>query len=290
MLKYSLCVSHGASRSEPVLFRGEYGDAFLYAKQLGFEGIEIHLRDAKDVDANQIIRESQNQKVAVAGIATGLAQRIDHLSLIDSDKSRRQEAIDRIKGHLDLAAVFGCTVIIGSMRSNIPIPEQGRQCRALLLDSVKSLADYIENKNCSIVFEAINRYENNYLNTAEETSSFLNQINSKKIKMLLDTFHMNIEETNMERAIFNFGKQLGHVHLADNTRRYPGSGQIDFSKIIKALAEIHYGGWCSMEYFPLPSEAAAARAGLRHVQKIEQNFQSNEDIPDQHFECNDENL
>lgn len=272
MLKYSICASYGAALHEPVLYRKDYNHVFAYAKELGYDGVEIHLRDAGDVNAEVLRQESEKSGVKVAAIATGLAQRIDGLSLIDNVGQKRQEAIARIRGHLDLASQFGCPVIIGSMRANIPHPEKREECLERLADSLQMLAGYIENKNCTIVLEAINRYENNYLNTAEETACFIDKINSQKVKMLLDTFHMNIEECNMLKAIQDYHNYVGHIHFADNTRWYPGHGQIDFFAILNVLENVRYKGWISMEYLPLPNELEAGKAGAVFIQQAKQYY------------------
>jgi sugar phosphate isomerase/epimerase len=250
------------------LFRGSYEDVFAYAKNLGFDGVEIHLRDAADVDGRMLKRQSEKYGVAVAAIASGLAKRIDGLSLVDKDESKRQEAIKRIKGHLDLAAEFGCPVVIGSMRDNIPSPDQREWILERLAEAMRQVSDYIENKNCSVAIEAINRYENNYLNTSAELAAFIDRVGAPKIGMLLDSFHMNIEETDNAEAIRAAGARLMHYHVAENTRWYPGQGQTDFSNILHALQEIHYSGWISMEYLPKPNELKAAQKGAEFVQMV----------------------
>jgi sugar phosphate isomerase/epimerase len=266
MFQYALCASPGAAYHEPVLFREDFSKLFPKAKELGFSGVEIHLRDAAEVDAEQLALLSGKSGVKVAAIATGLAKRIDGLTLINPDEAERRHAIQRLKGHIDLAARFGCPIIIGSMRGNLP---QGVDAYRLLVSSVKELADYMNGKNCSIAFEAINRYENNYLNTASEVAVFLKQVGSEKVGMMLDTFHMNIEETDMCAAIWEQRDSLMHIHLADNTRLFPGSGSIDFSALLRTLRQSGYSGWLSMEYLPCPNEETAARQGIEHMKLIE---------------------
>lgn len=269
MFHYSVCASEGAALHEPVLFRGSYPDAFVFAKSLGMKGVEIHLRDASCVDRDALRRSSEETGVCVSAIATGLAKRIDGLSLISDDADMRRAAVERIKGHLDLAAEYGCPVVIGSMRDNIPEPALREQCLSRLEEAMLACVDYIAGKSCSIVFEAINRYENNYFNSAAETLEFIERIGSPQVKVLLDTFHMNIEEQNMADAIRLLGDQLGHIHFADNTRRFPGHGSIDFAAVMRALQQIDYQGWVSMEFLPLPDEDTAIRTGINYIRALE---------------------
>jgi len=261
MWRYCFCASEGASEREPVLFRGPYPDAFAFARELGYDGVEIHLRDAANLDAQLLRRQSERYGVAVAAIATGLARRVDGLSLVDPDDAGRRAAIDRVKGHVDLAAQFGCPVVIGSMRDNVPSPDRREWVLGRLADALRQLSDHIAGRDCFLVLEAINRYENNYLNTSAETTAFVQRVAAPGIRVLLDTFHMNIEERDNGEAIRTAGARLGHFHIGENTRWHPGQGQIDFTGILKALQAIRYSGWISMEYLPKPDEREAARKG-----------------------------
>jgi sugar phosphate isomerase/epimerase len=269
LFKYALCASPGAALHEPVLFRESFEKLFSGAKELGYDGVEIHLRDAADVDAEHLACLSEESGVMVAAIATGLAKRIDGLCLISPDEKERRRAIERLYGHIKLAEKFGCPVIIGSLRGNLPAGEAGSGAYKLLEASIKELVLYMKDRNCSIAFEAINRYENNYLNTAAETEKFLKQVGSEKVGMMLDTFHMNIEETDMYAALWEYRNSLIHVHLADNTRLFPGSGTIDFKALLRTLRQCGYGGWLSMEYLPGPDEETAAREGIEYMRRLE---------------------
>lgn len=266
-MNYSICASQGAANHEPVLFRGRFEDAFAYAKALGFEGVELHIRDTREIDALALMQRSERTGVTLACISTGLAKRVDNLSLTDTNPARRAQALDRVKEHLSFASHFGCGVIIGSMRGNLTHGRDDETCQ-LFLQSMLQLAEYAENKNCRILLEAINRYENNYLNTAAQASAFLVQIGSSKVQLLLDTFHMNIEEADLEQALLDSREYLGHFHVADNTRHYPGSGHINFSAVISALEQIEYKGWCSLEYLPIPDAKTAAQKGLDYLRQF----------------------
>ena len=266
---YALCASENAGPKEPVLCRDNYIEAMHFAKRLGFGGIEIHVRDAGEVDGEALKKASQETEIQIGGIASGLAKRIDGLSLVAEDPAQRARAIQRVKGHLDLAEIFGCSVVIGSMRDNVPSDDMLPEYLKRLADSVQELADYIRGKNCGILIEAINRYENNYLNTAKETVDFIKGNQTDQVKLLLDLYHMNIEARINAQAILDSGAYLGHVHISENNRRYPGDGQVDFASALKALEAIDYQGWLSFEYLPIPSEEEAARRGLEYMQKLE---------------------
>lgn len=268
MLQVAFCASENAAMQEPVLFRGRLDQSFSLAKKLGYDGVELHIRDASEIDTQALFRQNETTGIKVAAIGTGLAARVDGLSLADKNETGRRQAIERVKGCLDLADHFGCCVILGSLRGNVPFGGEKSEVVTRLRYSMLELGNYIEQKNCSLVLEVINRYENNYFNTVRETSVFLEALDLDCVKMHLDTFHMNIEEADMFEAIRESGSRLGHFHLADNTRWYPGHGRIDFRSVLKSLSQIRYNGWISMECLPKPTELEAAEKGLAYIRTL----------------------
>ena len=99
--------------------------------------------------------------------------------------------------------------------------------------------------------EVVNRFEQYLLNTAEEAVAFMQRLDSPNAKILLDTFHMNIEEDDMVEAIRTAGPYLGHFHTGENNRRTPGTGKLPWKEMAQALKDIHYEGALVMEPFVL---------------------------------------
>lgn len=105
------------------------------------------------------------------------------------------------------------------------------------------------------------------MNTANETIQIIDKIGISSIKVQLDTFHMNIEESSMSDAILKSGEKLGYIHVADNTRLAVGTGSIDFQKVFDSLIDIGYKGAVSLECLPLPTGEIAARKSLKEINK-----------------------
>ena len=113
-----------------------------------------------------------------------------------------------------------------------------------------------------LIYEPLNRYETNLLNTLKAGSEFLKKNDLNNVKLLADLFHMNIEEENLPQIIQESGNDIGHVHFADSNRRPMGFGHTDMPPIAAALKEISYAGYVSAEAFPWPDpDAAAAQRG-----------------------------
>ena len=115
-----------------------------------------------------------------------------------------------------------------------------------------------------IALEALNRYETHLLRTLADADELRQMIDLPNVQLMADVFHMNIEEDSIAAALRAHLEHVVHVHLADNQRREPGSGQLDFGAVFQVLAERGYDGALAMEFLPATDEAI--RAGREWVQ------------------------
>jgi sugar phosphate isomerase/epimerase len=121
-----------------------------------------------------------------------------------------------------------------------------------------------------LVLEPLNRYSTPYCSTAKDAAAIVKQVNSGSLGILLDTFHMNIEEDSFENAIRTTGRLLKHTHFADNNRKMPGFAHIDFAAIVRCLQEIGYDGCISFEpNIANKNYEHATKSGLEFVKLIE---------------------
>jgi sugar phosphate isomerase/epimerase len=120
----------------------------------------------------------------------------------------------------------------------------------------------------NLVLEPINRYETDYLNTVDETLEVVRQVGSPALKVLVDTFHMNIEEVDMLASVRRAAPHLGRVHLADSNRRSPGHGHVDMRGVLRVLREVGYQGYLAFEVLPLPNPRQAAEDAARTVRGL----------------------
>lgn len=264
-LKFSVTVSNNTSYNAPVLFGGDIAESIEKAKRMGYDAVELHFSNPLDVDVKKVISACEKYNVQVSAIATGSTYVINKLSLTDDSENIREAAINRIKEYVDLAQSLSSMVIIGCVRGNIADRSRYDIFLDRLTESMKQISDYSTKRNVPLVLEAINRYENNYLNTAFETFSFIKASNIPNLKILLDTFHMNIEEKEIINSIRESKELLGYIHAADSNRMYPGAGHINFKEILDTLTDIGYDGYISGECLPLPEGDTAAINGLEYL-------------------------
>lgn len=126
---------------------------------------------------------------------------------------------------------------------------EGRKAamRKLAVPALTELSGFAKEYGVMLLLEPLNRYSTQYCNTAQDALATARMVNHPNFGVMLDTFHMNIEEDTFEAAISSSKDLLGHMHFADNNRKMPGQGHIDFVEIIKALKEIRYQKWISLE-------------------------------------------
>ena len=95
--------------------------------------------------------------------------------------------------------------------------------------------------------------------------TLIDEVGSDRVKVHLDTYHMNLEEQDWRKPILLCGKKLGHVHLADNRRYYPGWGLVDFRPVLESLVEIGYDRSLTLECYPYPDGVTALRRGRQYL-------------------------
>jgi len=125
----------------------------------------------------------------------------------------------------------------------------------------------------TILLEPLNRYECDYINRLADVAAIAAEIGAPNLKLLADTFHMNIEEPDIAASLKAAGRLLGHVHLADTNRQAPGHGHLDIPAILSALDEMGYQGYLSFEVFPVPDARTAIRDGVAAVEAARAVFQ-----------------
>ena len=264
-IKLSATLAAELNPSSPVIMAGNPAEQIALASKLGYDAIELHWADPAQIPLREIASACKENQMELSAFATGRAYVQEGLSLIHEESSIRTAAIKRLKEFVDAASPYEATVIIGCIRGNLASEAARPSSLERLAASTRIIVEYAETRNVGIVFEAINRFENNYLNTAQETSAFIKENNLPNTKILLDTFHMNIEDADMEKSILDCGDLIGYIHVADSNRHYAGAGHIDLKQIINSLSKVDYSGFISAECLPLPNSSTALEGWIQGV-------------------------
>lgn len=231
------------------------------AARLGFDAVEIFAPGPNDFDASLLRELLAQHNLRVAAFGTGAGWVKHKLTLTSPAPAVRQRARDFAVQMMERAAEFKAPIIVGSMQGRIEPGVDREDVLDRLREALGELAVHAARQKQSIFFEPLNRYETNVINNVEQALELLAPVAAKNIKLLLDIFHLNIEEANIAASLRQAGAALGHVHFVDSNRRAVGWGHIDYAPIIRALRDIKYSGYLSAEIVPLPnSEAAAAQS------------------------------
>lgn len=236
----------------------DYPATVKKVSKLGFDVLEIgadHLYHMSDHDIDTLRRQGEECGI-VFTTNSGPGKEYD---LASSDVSIRQNGINYFTKTMQNMNKLGSKSLVGAIYSNWPCDFSETDKEAAWERSIaclKTLAVTAEELDVVISLEVLNRYETYILTDCAEAVDYVKRIGSRNIDILLDTYHMNIEEDNMYDAIRYAGSLLGHLHVGECNRKLPGQNHsIDWMKIGKALREIHYQKAVVMEPFLLSGGA-----------------------------------
>ena len=180
----------------------------------------------------------------------------DDMDLASEDTATRKNGINFLKEVSRAMKYLGGTVMAGINYSSWPRKLALNEDKRVLTDrAVEGVREAVKTaEDCGVIFciEVVNRFEQFIMNTAAEGISFAERVDSPNGKLLLDTFHMNIEEDSFRDSLIEAGTWLGHFHLGEPNRRPPGRGRMPWPEIFGALHEINYQGAVVMEPFLVP--------------------------------------
>ncbi len=256
------------ARGGPFVFWDDLGAACRIAAELGFDAVEIFAPSPGAVDRSELRRLLDRHRLEVAAVGTGAGMLVHGLSLTNPDPERRRKAVDFVRKIIDLGAACNAPAIIGSMQGRWSVEIDRPAALAWLSAALNELGSHAAEKGLALIYEPLNRYETNLVNTVAEGVELLRSLDVDNVKLLADLFHMNIEETDIADAVRSGRGSIGHLHFVDSNRRAAGMGHLDFVPVAAALQEIGYDGYASAEAFPLPNPEAAAQATIASFRRL----------------------
>jgi sugar phosphate isomerase/epimerase len=246
------------ARGGPFVFWHDLPAACRSARELGFDAIEVFPPGPDGVDRDLLRRLLADHGLALAAVGTGAGWAKQKLHLCLPDAAARSRAREFIRSIIDLAGPFGAPAIIGSMQGRHGDGVDESTARGYLADALNELGEHARQYNVPLLFEPLNRYETNLVNTVEAGVNLLKSA-SNNVLLLADLFHMNIEEVDLADALRAGGGLLGHLHFVDSNRRPAGLGHLDYAPVVRALRDIGYDRYASAEALPWPDPESAAR-------------------------------
>jgi D-psicose/D-tagatose/L-ribulose 3-epimerase len=235
-----------------LVFTGEFdargiASSVQRARAAGFDLIEFPLMEPDSFDSATARRTAEAEGLHITA-SLGLPAEADVSSDDPSTVAAGQRLLDTA---LDRTAEMGgshmCGVLYGSMRKHMaPASATGR---ASSVEAIRSLASRASSLGIRLSLEVVNRYESNLINTGRQALEFLKEVDRPDVSVHLDTYHMNIEESDLFQPVLDVGDRLGYLHIGESHRGYLGTGSVDFGSAFRALDRIHYDGPIAFESF-----------------------------------------
>lgn len=221
--------------------------------EIGFDTVEIDsdivLNRTSEV-REKIRRRAEDREVELT-FCIGMK---DSFDISSADKRVRKRGVEHVKKIITVVNEMGGRTIsgvnYGEWNPAVEKAEKKQEYLQRSRESIKEIVKIAEKAGVFYNIEPVNRFEQFMINTCQEALEFIEPIDSPNLKILLDTFHMNIEEDSFREAIMKAGDKLGHIHIGENNRKPPGEGGVlDWDTIFNSLKEIDYGGSIVMEPF-----------------------------------------
>jgi len=251
------------ARGGPFVLWDGLEKSIAFAGELGYDAVEIFAPGPEVIEAEALrsMLDSANLKLAALGTGAGWVKH--RLQLADPDASKRQEARAFVRSIIDCAGQFGAAAIIGSMQGPSGQTGDADTARGYLCEALEDGGSHAAQYNVPLIYEPLNRYETRQCCTVDEGVGMLESLSTDNVRLLCDLFHMNIEESDIAKALLQGGKWVGHIHFVDSNRRPVGLGHMQYGPIIDALRQINYQGYLCAEAFPYPDAHEAARQTMR---------------------------
>jgi len=229
-------------------------------KEAGFDGVELPIFQGDEAHFKKIGTELKNLGLA----CTAVTICTEDANPISPNAAVRNKASERLKWAISMASTFGATVLAGPFHSALGVfsgcgPTDDEKKRAI--EVLRGAAEEAKKHNILLTIEYLNRFECYFLTTAVDTRSLVKQVNHPNFRMMYDTFHAHIEEKNVTQTILAAADSIAHVHISENDRGVPGTGQIHWKETFEALKKVKYNNWLTIEAFgrALPDLAAATK-------------------------------
>ncbi len=241
------------------------GDAqkplFARIREWGFDGVELFLSPEEPADIPVV--GAALEQLGLERTTCSVLPR--EANLVSADAATRARGAAFLKRCVERTAELGARLVCGPLYAGLGVmtgrrrtPEEWKWA----VEGLQAAAEHARRRNVTLCLEPLNRFETYFLNTLEDAARLVHEVGAPNVKIHFDTFHANIEERHPPEALRSVARELGHVHISENDRGVPGTGHNDWAGVLKALKEIGYDGWLTIESFAQPEPDLAAAAAI----------------------------
>jgi D-psicose/D-tagatose/L-ribulose 3-epimerase len=229
-------------------------------KEAGFDGVEVPIFAGDNAHYQKLRKELDNVGLGCTTVTVVGPE----ANPISPDASVRKAAVERLAQVIEQNAILGSQRLCGPFHSPLAVfsgvpPTDDEKKRAA--DVLRQAAEVAKKHNVTLCIEYLNRFECYFLTTAADAKKLVQAVNHPSFRTMFDSFHAHIEEKSQGGAIRTVADVMAHVHISENDRGTPGTGQVNWDEVFKGLRAAKYDGWLVIEAFgrALPDLAAATR-------------------------------
>lgn len=241
-------------------FKASTLDLFPKIKAMGYDAVEIPIEDPSLIPVAEVKAAlAENGLAPIICGAFGPTRDLTH-----DDPAFHQTCFEYLQSCFDISSSLGAKFVAGPMysavgKARLVSEDQKKKEWERAVENLSKVCQMAEQCGQLIALEALNRFETDLINTSQDLMQLITDINHPAAKVLLDGFHMSIEEADMEQAVLQVREKLIHVQVSENHRGIPGTGQTNWNSLKKGLETIGYDGYISIESFtPEVQELAGA--------------------------------
>jgi D-psicose/D-tagatose/L-ribulose 3-epimerase len=233
------------------------------AAEMGFDVVEFPLEEPGGFDyraARDLLAEDDLD----ASVVVAMTEKRD---LLAEDPDVRANGREYVRESVDAAEALGADRVVGPLYSAVGRAwqmddDERADAVDLVVDQLVDLAAYAGDRGVSLCVEPLNRFETSVLNTVEQSVAVVDRVDDPACQLLLDTFHMNVEERSIPDAIRAAGDRVGHLHACGNDRGAPGNGHVPWDEVAAALDDVGYDDQAVIESFTPEVESIARAAAI----------------------------
>lgn len=249
----------------PALFSGAGEENLALIRALGYQGVDLFVLDPQSAESRAAAAALRRYGLGVGAVMPAALAR-QGLFLASEDAQVRRLAVEKVRGIIQYAAGLGGMVSLGLVRGN-----QGAGGAAAfeqrLANSCEQLLETAQPLGVPLLVEPINRYEIDNLNSSAQALRFV-QGSGLPLGLMLDTFHMNIEDENLAQSFAACAPYTKHIHFVDSNRLAPGMGHLDLRALYYTVQATGYTGYLCLEALPRPDPHTCAQAGAGFFAKL----------------------
>ena len=237
-------------------------------REFGFQGIEINISGPDLWQQDRLLEFVDSHDFPVVSLLTGSNYFQEGLCFCSPDEQVRRSAVQRLQHYTSIAARFHALLVIGQMQGFSQDEPDRPVAETRIEESLKRIAEAAEEHQVTVVLEPVNHLQVGFHHRLQDVLDLARRIGSDRLRPMLDSFHMNIEEASVTEPIFRAGSDLAHFHLCESNGSLLGSGNLDFPSIFQALESTGYSDWISVKVYRQPW-ARGAEAAVEHLRKLE---------------------